>query len=145
MMSQTLNWFVRQTSDVETHIVSVERLAEYSDDRENFPFEKEWNSGIKLDTSWPQSGQVKLSNFTLRYKSDLPPAVDRVALDIKGGEKIGICGRTGSGKSTLGLSLFRLVEADEGSNFELDGIDCMELGLHQLRIGLKILEVFLLD
>ena len=41
MMSQTLNWFVRQTSDVETHIVSVERLSEYSNDREEFPYEKQ--------------------------------------------------------------------------------------------------------
>ena len=45
LMSQTLNWFVRQTSDVETHIVAVERLTEYSDSRSDFPFEKSWDSG----------------------------------------------------------------------------------------------------
>ena len=138
-MSQTLNWFVRQTSDVETHIVAVERLTEYSDSRTDFPFEKSWDSDIKLDKTWPASGQLNMENFTLRYRPELPPAVNSISLQINGGEKIGICGRTGSGKSTLVLSLFRLVESDEKSKFLIDNVDCRELGLHQLRKQLTII------
>ena len=128
LMSQTLNWFVRQTSDVETHIVAVERLTEYGDAREQFPYEKPWNSDIKIDPKWPQKGHVTFDNFTLRYRAELPPAIDKITVDISGGEKVGICGRTGSGKSTLVLSLFRLVEADEDSKFLIDDIDCREIG-----------------
>ncbi len=138
-MSQTLNWFVRQTSDVETHIVAVERLTEYSDARDDFPYESEWESDIKLEPSWPSSGRLTMSKFTLRYRPELPPAVDGITLDIAGGQKIGICGRTGSGKSTLVLSLFRLVESDDDSKFEIDGVDCKSLGLHQLRKQLTII------
>ena len=127
-MSQTLNWFVRQTSDVETHIVAVERLTEYGDARDQFPYEKPWVSDVKLDPKWPQKGHVTFDNFTLRYRPELPPAIDKISVDISGGEKIGICGRTGSGKSTLVLSLFRLVEADEDSKFLIDGVDCRKIG-----------------
>ena len=86
-MSQTLNWFVRQTSDVETHIVAVERLTEYSDARDDFPFESEWESDVKLEPSWPKSGRLAMKKFTLRYRPELPPAVDGITLDIAGGEK----------------------------------------------------------
>ena len=138
-MSQTLNWFVRQTSDVETHIVAVERLTEYSDSRADFPFEKPWDSDVKVTEEWPQSGKLTMDKFTLRYRPELPPAVDAISIEIKGGEKIGICGRTGSGKSTLVLSLFRLVESDETSSFMIDGVDCRAIGLHQLRKQLTII------
>jgi len=80
-----------------------------------------------------------MKDFTLRYRPELPPAVNSISLDIKGGEKIGICGRTGSGKTTLALSLFRLVESDEKSIFLIDNVDCCEIGLHQLRKQLTII------
>ncbi|CAG5076674.1 Oidioi.mRNA.OKI2018_I69.PAR.g8517.t2.cds [Oikopleura dioica] len=137
-MSQTLNWAVRQTSDLENHAVAVERLLEYTD-KDEFPHEAEWEGKDKLLESWPDKGELKMENFSLRYRKNLPPALDDLSITIKGGEKIGICGRTGSGKSTFVLSLFRLVEAEEKSSFIIDGVDCREIGLHDLRKKLTII------
>jgi ABC-type multidrug transport system fused ATPase/permease subunit len=145
-MSQTLNWAVRQTSDLENHAVAVERLLEYTD-KEEFPHEAEWQGKDKIMESWPDKGELKMEKFSLRYRKNLPPALNDLSITIKvwnlvdlnvrnafqGGEKIGICGRTGSGKSTFVLSLFRLVEAEENSSFIIDGVDCREIGLHDLR------------
>jgi ABC-type multidrug transport system fused ATPase/permease subunit len=140
MMSQTLNWFVRQTSDVETHIVSVERLSEYSNDRETFPYEKRTDDDDQvLADSWPQKGKLELKNFSLVYKKDNPPALDNLELHIENGQKVGICGRTGSGKSSLALSLFRLFEPEEKSQYILDGVDCMRIDLERLRKTLTII------
>nr|AAT47868.1 multidrug resistance protein [Oikopleura dioica] len=80
-----------------------------------------------------------IGNFSLRYRKNLPPELDDLRITIKGGEKIGICGRTGSGKSTFVLSLFRLVEAEEKSSFIIDGVDCRKIGLHDLRKKLTII------
>ena len=110
-MSQTLNWFVRQTSELETHIVSVERLTEYSDNRDDFPFEAQ--SDTKVADNWLQKGKIELKNFSLHYKKDNPAALDKLNLTIEAGERIGVCGRTGSGKSSLLVSLFRLFEPDQ--------------------------------
>jgi len=137
-MSQTLNWAVRQTSDLENHAVAVERLLEYTD-KEEFPHEAECQGKDKILESWPDKGELKMENFSLRYRKNLPPALDDLSITIKGGEKIGICGRTGSGKSTFVLSLFRLVEAEEKSSFIIDGVDCRKIGLHDLRKKLTII------
>ena len=136
-MSQTLNWFVRQTSDLETHIVSVERLTEYSDNREDFPFEAQ--SSIEVADNWLQKGKIELKNFSLHYKQGNPPALDKLDLTIEAGQRIGVCGRTGSGKSSLLVSLFRLFEPDGDSVYEIDGIDCTELPLDALRKKLTII------
>ena len=141
MMSQILKCFVRQATDLENHIVSVERLMEYSKDRNNFPFEKgltEDNDSNESD-NWLQEGKIELSDFSLYYKPDNPPALDRIKLSIESGEKIGICGRTGSGKSSLALSLFRLFEPEEKSVYKIDGQNCMDMGLKKLRRGLTII------
>ncbi|CAG5076678.1 Oidioi.mRNA.OKI2018_I69.PAR.g8518.t1.cds [Oikopleura dioica] len=106
---------------------------------DEFPHEAEWEGKDKLLESWPDKGELKMENFSLRYRKNLPPALDDLSITIKGGEKIGICGRTGSGKSTFVLSLFRLVEAEEKSSFIIDGVDCREIGLHDLRKKLTII------
>merc|ERR1719197_1145664 len=142
-MSQILNWFVRQTSDVENHIVSVERIIEYANDRSNFPFEKGLENENEDDAGeggeWLDNGKLDLDNFSLYYKPDNPPALDKIKLSIESGEKIGICGRTGSGKSSLALSLFRLFEPEEKSMYKIDGQNCMDMGLKKLRRGLTII------
>ena len=104
VMSQILKCFVRQATDVENHIVSVERLVEYSKDRSNFPFEKgldKENDDYSGESSeWPEKGKLELDNFSLYYRPDNPPALDKIKLSIEKGEKVGIVGETGCGKST---------------------------------------------
>ncbi|EGT35163.1 hypothetical protein CAEBREN_19130 [Caenorhabditis brenneri] len=87
--------------------------------------------------SWPQQGEIIIKNLSLRYRSELDLVLRGISLTINPGKKIGIVGRTGAGKSSLTLALFRMIEAEEGS-IEIDGVDISELDLAQLRSRLTI-------
>jgi ABC-type multidrug transport system fused ATPase/permease subunit len=77
---------------------------------------------------------------SVHYREGLPPVLRRLNFSIQHGEKIGICGRTGAGKSSLSLLLFRLVEAaPDGGTVHLDGIDLRQVGLQTLRSRLTII------
>ncbi|XP_017473672.1 PREDICTED: multidrug resistance-associated protein 1 isoform X5 [Rhagoletis zephyria] len=134
-VTQTLNWLVRMTSDIETNIVAVERIKEYGETKQEAPWELE-NSKVPRD--WPVEGQVVFDNFKVRYREGLDLVLHGVSFTIAGGEKVGIVGRTGAGKSSLTLSLFRIIEA-AGGRILIDGIDIATLGLHMLRSRLTII------
>ncbi|KAJ1718329.1 hypothetical protein LPJ61_006688, partial [Coemansia biformis] len=89
--------------------------------------------------SWPQAGRVESRDFTLPYQEDLPPALDGINLTINPGEKIGIVGRTGAGKSTLAKSLFRLVHGTTSGTLLVDGQDIGDMGVGDLRPRLGII------
>lgn len=92
------------TSDVETNIVAVERIKEYGE----APTEAAWEIPNKQPSSaWPETGAVEFKNYAVRYRPGLDLVLRGVNFSVKGGEKIGIVGRTGAGKSSLTLSLFR--------------------------------------
>uniref|UniRef100_A0A915IZK5 ABC-type glutathione-S-conjugate transporter n=1 Tax=Romanomermis culicivorax TaxID=13658 RepID=A0A915IZK5_ROMCU len=133
-VTQTLNWAVRMTSDLETNIVSVERIKEYSE----IQTEAKWISNVRPVKEWPQNGTFTFENLCLRYKRDLDLVLKHLSLTIEGGQKIGIVGRTGAGKSSLTLALFRILEASEGKVL-LDDIDIKQIGLHDLRSKLTII------
>ena len=108
----------------------VERLLHYADVIEQEPAHE--IPEHKPAPEWPSQGQVSLKNVVMSYRAGLPPVLKGLSMDIKGGEKIGIVGRTGAGKSSIMSCLFRLVELDSGS-IEVDGIDIKTLGLRDLR------------
>jgi ATP-binding cassette subfamily C (CFTR/MRP) protein 1 len=83
-------------------------------------------------------GHVKFNDYALRYREGLPLVLNKLDCEIGGGEKIGIVGRTGAGKSSLTVGLFRLVEAAKGS-IDIDKTDTSKLGLHNLRENLTII------
>ena len=87
---------------------------------------------------WVQHGNISLQDFSLKYDAENPLILKNITLDICRGEKIGIVGRTGAGKSTLCLALFRLVEGCHGK-ICIDGINIGSIGLHELRKQLSIL------
>ncbi|KAJ2804785.1 Multidrug resistance-associated protein 1 [Coemansia helicoidea] len=89
--------------------------------------------------SWPQAGKIKFCDYTLRYREDLDPALKGINLTIEPGEKIGIVGRTGAGKSTLVKSLFRLVHGTTAGQILVDGQDIAEMGVGDLRPRLGII------
>ncbi|KAJ2716655.1 ATP-binding cassette glutathione S-conjugate transporter ycf1 [Coemansia spiralis] len=89
--------------------------------------------------NWPPTGQVEFRDFTLRYQADLEPALAGINLTIQPGEKIGIVGRTGAGKSTLAKSLFRLVHGTTSGKILVDGQDISEMGVGDLRPRLGII------
>jgi len=134
-VTQTLNWLVRMASEVETNIVAVERLQEYS----NTPTEAAWsNEETKPSKDWPHEGRIEFKNYSTRYREGLDLVLKQVSFEIEGSQKVGIVGRTGAGKSSLTLALFRLVEGAEGS-IHIDGLDISQLGLHELRNKLTII------
>uniref|UniRef100_A0A3Q0SJL6 Multidrug resistance-associated protein 1 n=1 Tax=Amphilophus citrinellus TaxID=61819 RepID=A0A3Q0SJL6_AMPCI len=128
-LTTSLTWLVRMSSDVETNIVAVEKVKEYGDT------EKEPST---LSPGWPTNGCIDIRNFGLRYRHDLDLAIRNINISINGGEKVGIVGRTGAGKSSLTLGLFRIIEAAEGHIF-IDGVDIAKLGLHDLRSRITII------
>lgn len=88
---------------------------------------------------WPFMGKISFRNLKMKYRKDLRLVLSGINADINAGEKIGIVGRTGAGKSSLFLALFRLVEPEAESEIEIDGIDCLRLGLRDLRSSLAII------
>lgn len=94
-----------------------------------FPSSLFW---YQLSPVWPEQGGLEFRDLVLVYRAGLPNALDGVSLVVRPGEKVGIVGRTGSGKSSLFLALFRMVELNQGQIL-LDGLDVSSVGLAQLR------------
>ncbi|XP_075949233.1 ATP-binding cassette sub-family C member 3 isoform X3 [Anarhichas minor] len=134
-VTMSLNWMVRMTSDLESNIVAVERVKEYSETKTEAPWEVE---DKKPPPEWPMEGNVEFHNYSVRYREGLDLVLKNLTMSVKGGEKIGIVGRTGAGKSSMTLCLFRLLEAAAGE-ITIDGVKISELGLHDLRSRLTII------
>ncbi|BAT80266.1 hypothetical protein VIGAN_02326400 [Vigna angularis var. angularis] len=128
-LSSILSLTITLTCNVENKMVSVERIKQFT----NLPSEAPWKM---VDSSppknWPSHGCIELNNLQVRYRPNTPLILKGVSLTIQGGEKIGVVGRTGSGKSTLIQVLFRLIEPSAGKII-VDGIDICTVGLHDLR------------
>ena len=122
-----------------TAFTSLERLLECSS--AEIPQEPDWH--VKSDKhlseiGWPASGQIQFTNATLVYRPGLPAALSHVNLVLQGNTRIGIVGRTGAGKSSLLVLLFRLVDATEGTIL-LDGVDLKKVGLQTVRRAMTII------
>ncbi|KAH8093747.1 metal resistance protein YCF1 [Cristinia sonorae] len=128
-----LNWLVRSLSEVEQNVVSVERILHYKNLEPEAPAEL---SDV-LPEEWPSKGEVEFKNYSTRYRPELDLVLKNISLNIRHKEKIGICGRTGSGKSSLLLSLFRIIEPASGTIY-IDGVDITKIGLHDLRSAISI-------
>ncbi|CAG5123107.1 unnamed protein product [Candidula unifasciata] len=134
-ITENLNWLVMLTSDMETQIVSVERIMEYT----TIDMEASWeNTLYQSPIDWPSQGHVQVEALSLRYRDGLDLVLKAVSFEVQPGEKVGIVGRTGAGKSSLTLALFRLVEP-VGGRILIDNIDISMLGLHDLRSKVTIL------
>lgn len=130
-LTETLNQFFRESADRESQMVSVERMQNYC---VSLPLEAplQLPDDDQIPSTWPQRGDVHIEDLKMRYRDDLPFVLDGVSLNIKGGERIGVVGRTGCGKSSLLITLMRICEADEGK-VEMDSVDVKTVGLHVLR------------
>ncbi|XP_076446983.1 multidrug resistance-associated protein 1-like [Babylonia areolata] len=132
---QGISYILKRIAEFETNVVSVERIKEYSELEPEAPWVK---SERRPTPTWPPRGKVEFRDFHTRYRPGLELVLKGVTCHIQGGEKIGIVGRTGAGKSSLSLALFRLIEAAGGAIL-IDGVDIADLGLHDLRSRLTIL------
>ncbi|KTF80935.1 hypothetical protein cypCar_00017707 [Cyprinus carpio] len=130
-----LSWIVRAWTDVENNIVSVERVKEYAETTKEAPWTIE---DSPLPSDWPKSGSIGFQEYGLQYRRGLDWALKEISLSVNEREKVGIVGRTGAGKSSLALGIFRILEAAKGKIF-IDGINIAEIGLHQLRSRITII------
>uniref|UniRef100_A0A2K5U2M2 ABC-type glutathione-S-conjugate transporter n=1 Tax=Macaca fascicularis TaxID=9541 RepID=A0A2K5U2M2_MACFA len=130
-----LNWMIRMMSDLESNIVAVERVKEYSKTETEAPWVVE---GSRPPKGWPPRGEVEFRNYSVRYRPGLDLVLRDLSLQVHGGEKVGIVGRTGAGKSSMTLCLFRILEAAKGEIL-IDGLNVADIGLHDLRSQLTII------
>ncbi|XP_056010332.1 multidrug resistance-associated protein 1-like isoform X2 [Ostrea edulis] len=134
-VTSALNMLVRQSAELETNVVSVERLKEYSE----VETEAEWIQPFKRPPhDWPAHGGVVFHDYKTRYREGLDLVLRGVSFQVQGGQRVGIVGRTGAGKSSLTVALFRLIES-AGGQIVIDGQRISDMGLHDLRRKLTIL------
>lgn len=130
---RTAMYLMRFWTRAEVALVSIGRIKEFSElESEAAVFTNE-----TLPSSWPSGGQVVMDHVSARYAPDLPKSLDDISFTINPGEKVAVVGATGSGKSTLSLTLLRIIEACEGKTY-IDGVDVSRIGLHDLRSRVTI-------
>ncbi|KAG0054479.1 hypothetical protein BGZ83_011166 [Gryganskiella cystojenkinii] len=168
-ITEEVTSLVRILCDLQNHLVSVERVVEYT----NLKTEAPAHTHVRLPPNWPNHGHVRFLNYSTRYREGLDLVIKNVSIDIQPAEKVGIVGRTGAGKSSLTLALFRIIEAansaqarnsdntgratespscdsdligyhggsrlEDGGAIEIDGIDISTVGLEDLRQHLAII------
>ena len=156
LLTSLFQWGVRQSAEVENMATSVERIIQYGD----LPAEGVFyaplaahrpvavapadlpspRSQVLIDpgASWPQEGRLTFDNFCMRYRDGLPLVLKGLSFEVRPREKVGVCGTTGAGKSSLFTAIFRLVEGESGSIL-IDGVDTSRLPLHTLRSAIAII------
>jgi ABC-type multidrug transport system fused ATPase/permease subunit len=163
MLAYNVIWTLRSYCDLCSDLIAVERVHEYSNKRPEAPA----STGVRLPENWPQQGRIVFKNYSTRYREGLDLVLKDVSFEVQPMEKVGIVGRTGAGKSSLTLALFRIVEAADsywarassqdnesfdvsaqeinlagalnGGSIEIDGVDISTLGLKDLRQHLSII------
>lgn len=135
-ISGLISMLVVVFTQVEQNMNSAERVMDYV---YKIPQERPYEiSETRPPPEWPQNGEIRFINVDFAYREGLPLTLRNINADIKPHEKIGICGRTGAGKSSIMVALFRIAELTSGS-IMIDGIDVSTLGLHELRSNLSII------
>lgn len=132
--TQNVLWLVRLYALNEQNMNSVERIQEYID------VDQEAAARVPdaaPAANWPSQGAIEFINYGTRYRDDLEKVLNGVTFSIQPGEKVGVVGRTGAGKSSLALALFRGLEAEEGKIL-IDGVDISLIGLQDLREAITI-------
>ncbi|XP_065528068.1 ATP-binding cassette sub-family C member 2 isoform X2 [Lathamus discolor] len=133
-VTQTLNWLVRTSSELETNIVAVERVHEYTKVKNEAP----WVTEKRPPRGWPSKGEIRFVDYKVRYRPELELVLQGITCNIGSTEKVGVVGRTGAGKSSLTNCLFRVLEA-AGGMILIDEVDIATIGLHDLRKNLTII------
>jgi ATP-binding cassette subfamily C (CFTR/MRP) protein 1 len=152
-----LSFLIFLSAMVESSLNSIDRMIQYSNLEPEAALEKPFVGSIIDDQSipvvlvdaenpppknrkdtWPEYGRVEFRDVVLRYRDNLDPVLKGISFIVEGGRKVGVVGRTGAGKSSLMVALFRMVELSEGQIL-IDGVDIAQLGLHDLRSKLTII------
>ncbi|GAD94011.1 hypothetical protein PVAR5_2631 [Paecilomyces variotii No. 5] len=128
----SISMALRMYSNLELDMNAVERVTEYS----NIAIEDQ--GGDDAPAAWPTEGRVEVEDLVVGYAPDLPPVLKGLTFTVETNQRVGVVGRTGAGKSSLTLALFRFLEAREGHIY-IDGVDVSKIKLHDLRSRLAII------
>lgn len=138
-----LQWSARETAEMSNHLLCVERITQYRD----LPSEKSADNTKNAENSnenlqivkknWPSDGKVEFQNVSYRYCETLPPVCKNLNFIIQPNEKIGICGRTGAGKSSLIGAMFALAVVE--GDIIIDGTNTNTVPLRELRSKIAII------
>ncbi|KAF5021218.1 hypothetical protein F66182_6737 [Fusarium sp. NRRL 66182] len=132
--TESVLWLVRLYAINEQNMNSMERIKEYLDEKQEAEAIIEDN---RPPHNWPRTGAVEFVDYTTSYRKELNPVLHNISLKIEPQEKVGIVGRTGAGKSSLALAIFRALEADKGKIL-IDGLEIGQIGLQDLRENITI-------
>jgi ABC-type multidrug transport system fused ATPase/permease subunit len=131
-LSDHISWLLSQYAKLELDANAAERIVEYTQ------LDQEPQSGIPVPVYWPSNGEIEVTDLCVTYGPDLPPVLRDLTFTLRPGERVGIVGRTGAGKSSLSLALLRCLDARSGS-IHIDGIDIAQVRLHDLRSRVGII------
>ncbi|XP_077862231.1 ATP-binding cassette sub-family C member 9-like [Saccoglossus kowalevskii] len=132
-ISGYMTWIIRNAVDIEMQMNAVERVKHYT----NIEVEQ-YNGIYNPPKDWPDRGDINIENISVRYATGLDPVLQDISIHFRAGNKIGICGRTGSGKSSLTLALFRIIDTFKG-RILMDGVDISHVPLLRLRRQISII------
>ena len=131
-----ISWALRMVGTLETEMVCLERVREYSQLDPEYCWES--TNANKPSDLWPRSASIEFIDYSASYRPGLEPVLKNLNFRVESGEKVGIVGRTGAGKSSITLALFRIIEPTFGQ-IVIDGVDVTRIGLHDLRSKLTII------
>lgn len=131
--SAALVWSIRQYASVELSMNATERVLEYS----HIPIEDD-SGALDAPAAWPTQGRLEVDGLSVAYAADLPPVLKNLSFTIEPNQRVGVVGRTGAGKSSLTLALFRFLQIRSGT-VHIDGLNIVDLKLHDLRSRLAII------
>ena len=147
-MLGTLECAVRASVDVEEALVAAQRLLQCegdgdgdgdgNDEEQKYDHEDD-QALIVSEAEWPFDGRIVIKNLSVRHRSDSQCVLEGICLNIDGGEKVAVCSRNEAEAESLLFSLCRLVEPEEGAVIEIDGVNCLDLGLCDLRSSLSMI------
>ncbi|EEH18071.1 hypothetical protein PABG_00634 [Paracoccidioides brasiliensis Pb03] len=130
--TDAISYALREYTNIELDMNATERVIEYS----NIDIEPQ--DGLDVPAAWPTEGRLEVSDLVVAYAPELPPVLKGLSFKVEKNQRVGVVGRTGAGKSSLTLALFRFLEAREGT-IHVDGIDVSKIKLHDLRSRLAII------
>lgn len=125
---------IRIIGELENLMTRSQRCVEYAEMETEDELVKPGDS-----ENWPKTPEIVFNNVVMRYREGLEPVLKGISFNIKPGEKVGIIGRTGAGKSSIIQAIFRLIEVDQNSSITISGQDIREIGLHCLRLNISFI------
>lgn len=135
-LCSAFQWCIRQSAEIVNQMVCVERVLQFGKIEPEAPLELNFDE--TLDKSWPKDGAITVKDLAVRYRPSLPLALNGASFSVPSGARVGVVGRTGSGKSTIVQTLFRLLEAESG-HINIDDVNISEVGLHRLRTSISVI------